>query len=139
MANISINQEAIDRIIRSLDSFVFTEKEHGELDELRKQFRQTYNKQRIENLTRADYFAGLGRKHGCLAYDLEWGTRKLGSIAGGSKYKYGYEIDFPKIKSLLQKIISLDVNPVYESNGSINSGAQTIVRLSKEINGFKTG
>src|SRR6266446_4096984 len=72
MANISINQEAIDRIIRSLDSFVFTEKEHGELDEL-------------------------------------------------------------------QKIISLYVNPVYESNGSINSGAQTIVRLSKEINGFKTG
>jgi len=90
-------------------------------------------------LTKEDYFTGLGRKQGCLAYDLEWGTRKLGSIKGGSKYKYGYETDFPKIESLLQKITSIDVNRVYQPDGSVTKESQNIVELSKAINGFKTG
>ena len=90
MTNTNINEEAIEQIIHKLDSFVWTDKDSSELENLRQQFRQTYDKQRIDSLAKEDYYAGLGRKQGCLAYDLEWGTRKLGSIKGGSKYKYGY-------------------------------------------------
>src|SRR6266852_2543798 len=139
MINISINEEAIDQMVHELDSFVWTDNDRDEVEALRQTFRQTYDKQRIDNLKKEDYFAGLGRKQGCLAYDLEWGTLNLGSIKGGSKYKYGYETDFPKIKSLLQEITSIDVNRVYEPDGSITKDMQKIVELSKAINGFKTG
>src|SRR5690606_33084264 len=71
--------------------------------------------------------------------DLEWGTKKLGSIKGGSKYKYGYETDFPKIKSLLQKVVSIDPDLVYEKDGALTKEIEKIASLSKEINGFKTG
>lgn len=137
MTTTNINEEAIEKIVLKLDSFVWTDKE--QLDTLRTNFRQTYDKQRIASLTKEDYFAGLGRKQGCLSYDLEWGTSILDSIKGGSKYKYGYEADFSKIKSLLQKIISLGTSNVYKADGSLTSDMQKIVSLSKEINGFKTG
>lgn len=134
-----INEEAIEKIISKLDGFVWTENNINEVNNLRNEFRQFYNKEKIDDLTKEDYFAGLGKKKGCLAYDLEWGTRGLGSIKGGSKYKYGYESDFRKIKSLLQKLLSINANEVYNSDGSISSEMKNIVTLSKEINGFKTG
>jgi hypothetical protein len=118
---------------------VWTEKEIQEREALRQQFRATYNKERIDNLTKEDYFAGLGRKQGCMAYDLEWGTKILGSIKGGSKYKYGYETDFPKIKSLIQKITSIDSKNVYQADGTFSKDLIQIAKLSKDINGFKTG
>jgi len=134
-----INEEAIEQIISRLDSFVWTEKDSQEREALRQQFRATYNKDRIDNLTKEDYFAGLGRKKGCMAYDLEWETRILGSIKGGSKYKYGYETDFPKIKSLIQKVTSIDSKNAYQLDGTFSKDLIQIAKLSKDINGFKTG
>lgn len=134
-----INEEAIEKIISKMDGFVWTENNLLEINQLRNEFRQFYNKEKIDSLSKEDYFAGLGRKKGCLAYDLEWGTRVLGSIKGGSKYKYGYESDFGKIKSLLQKILSININDVYNDDGSISTEMKNLVTLSKEINGFKTG
>lgn len=134
-----INDESIEKIILKLDSFVWTEEKINEVNKLRTDFRQVHSKEEIENLKKEDYFAGLGKKQGCLAYDLEWGTRSLGSIKGGSKYKYGYESDFSKIKSLLKKIISIEPNNVYNSDGSVTPQIKNLVNLSKEINGFKTG
>lgn len=134
-----INEEAIEQLISRLDSFVWTEKDSQEREALRQQFRKTYNKERIDNLTKEDYFAGLGRKQGCMAYDLEWGTRILGSIKGGSKYKYGYETDFPKIKSLIQKVTSIDSKNAYQIDGTFSKDIEKISQLSKDINGFKTG
>jgi len=90
MTQTIINEEAIEHLITKLDSFVWTDKHYEEREELRRKFKGAFNKDRIDNLTKEDYFAGLGRKEGCMAYDLEWGTRVLGSIKGGSKYKYGY-------------------------------------------------
>lgn len=139
MTIISINEDSIDQIINKLDSFVWTSDDREERETLRQQFKETYNKDRIKILNKEDYFAGLGRKQGCIAYDLEWGTRKLGSIKGGSKYKYGYEADFSKIKSLLQNIISIDSKNVYKTDGSYSKDIEVIVAFSKEINGFKTG
>lgn len=134
-----INEEAIEQLISCLDSFVWTEKDSQEREVLRQQFRATYNKERIDSLTKEDYFAGLGRKQGCMAYDLEWGTRILGSIKGGSKYKYGYETDFPKIKSLIQKVTSIDSKNAYQTDGTFSKDLIQIAKLSKDINGFKTG
>jgi len=139
MTTISISEEAIGKVIHKIDSFVWIDEERESLETLRQQFLQTYNKDCISNLNKEGYFAGLGRKQGCLAYDLEWGTQKLGSIKGGSKFKYGYEADFPKIKSLLQKIISIDSNNTYQADGSFSKDLKDIARLSKDINGFKTG
>lgn len=139
MTEVIINDEALDQVIPKLGNYEWTDKDKEERDNLRQYFQQTYNKQRIDSLTKEDYFAGLGRKQGCLAYDLEWGTKTLGSIKGGSKYKYGYETDFPKIKSLLQKVISINPTNAYKTDGTFSSDLQNIARLSKEINGFKTG
>lgn len=139
MTTTIINEEAIDKFITRLGSFVWTDKESKEREAMRQNFVDTYNKERIDNLNKEDYFAGLGRKQGCMAYDLEWGTRILGSIKGGSKYKYGYETDFPKIKSLIQKIIVIDNKNAYQADGTLSNDLIQIAKLSKEINGFKTG
>lgn len=139
MTTTIINEEAIEQLISRLDSFVWTEKNSQEREILRQQFVTSYNKDRIENLTKEDYFAGLGRKQGCMAYDLEWGTKILGSIKGGSKYKYGYETDFQKIKSLIYKVISIDSRVAYQTDGTFSKDLVQIVKLSKDINGFKTG
>ena len=139
MTQTIINEEALEHLIQKIDSYIWTDKDRDERDSLRQSFQQTYNKARIDILTKEDYFAGLGRKQGCLAYDLEWGTRPLGSIKGGSKYKYGYETDFPKIKSLIQKVISVDPVNTYRPDGTFSKDLQIIASLSKEINGFKTG
>jgi hypothetical protein len=139
MTATKIDEEAIEKILNKLDSYVWTEKDFQERETLRQQFRATYNKDRVDKLTKEDYFAGLGRKQGCMAYDLEWGSRILGSIKGGSKYKYGYETDFSKIKSLVQKVISIDSTNAYQADGTLSKDLLQIARLSKEINGFKTG
>ena len=139
MKAIILSEEAILNLSTRLDNFVLSVKDIQEHDTLRQQFLETYNKDRIENLSKEDYFAGLGRKQGCMAYDLEWSTRKLGSIKGGSKYKFGYESDFPKIKSLIQKVISIDSNNAYQLDGTLSKELIQIAKLSKEINGFKTG
>lgn len=134
-----INEEALEKIISESKSFVLSEGTASAVKNLRDEFCEFYSKEKIVNFTKEDYFAGLGKKKGCLAYDLEWGTRELGSIKGGSKYKYGYETDFEKIKSLLKEIVSIDVNGVYNADGSITHQIKNIVSLSKDINGFKTG
>ena len=139
MAEMTINEEAFEQIINRLDGFVHTDKNFQEVETLREQFRSAYTKERIDNLTKEDYFAGLGRKRGCLAYDLEWGTGVLGSIRGGSKYKYGYETDFQKIKSLIQKIITIDSESAYQKDGAFSNDLKQIAKLSKDIHGFKTG
>ncbi len=139
MTEAILNEEALELLLQKLDNFVWTDKAKEERDRLRQNFLQTYDKQRIENLTKEDYFAGLGKKQGCLAYDLEWGTSALGSIKGGSKYKYGYEADFPKIKQLLKKVISIDTSVFANTNGSLPAPLLDICKLSKDINGFKTG
>lgn len=139
MIQMTINEEAVEKLISNLDTFVWTDTDKKEREDLRNNFQETYNKKLIENLTKEDYFAGLGKKQGCMAYDLEWGTRQLGSIKGGSKYKYGYETDFNKIKSLLKKIISVDTSSIDVANGKLPSSLKEICTLSKEINGFKTG
>lgn len=139
MTEILSNEEQLEHLILCFNNFVWTEQEKNEVDNMRADFVNFYDKTKLENLKYTEYFAGLGLKQGCIAYDLEWGTRILGSIKGGSKYKYGYETDFEKIKKLLIKVTSIDSKIAYTENGCISNELKQIVELSKEINGFKTG
>ena len=139
MTEIIIKEEALEQIIQKLQSFVWTDQNKQEIELMRQDFAQTYDKAKLNSLTKEDYFIGLGRQKGCISYDLEWGTLSLGSIKGGSKYKYGYDTDFAKIKSLLQKVISVDASNAYKADGKLLTDLENIVSLSKEINGFKTG
>lgn len=134
-----INNDALDQLIKGLGRIGFPDEDKEQRDNLRRDFQQRYNKQKIDGLTKEDYFAGLGPKGNCLAYDLEWGTVLLGSIKGGSNYKYGYESEFAKIKSLLQKVLALDAPTAYGHNGTLSKEMVEIATLSKEIHGFKTG
>jgi hypothetical protein len=139
MTEILFNEEQLEHLILCFKNFVWTEQEKNEVQNMRADFVNFYDKTKFENLQDTDYFAGLGMKQGCLAYDLEWGTKLLGSIKGGSKYKYGYETDFEKIKKLLLKVVSIDSKKAYSENGLISNELKQIIELSKEINGFKTG
>lgn len=139
MTNIIINDEAIDFIIHSLDSFVWTARDFEERETLRQQFTRMFDKHRIDNLKQEDYFPGHGVKKDCMFWELEWGTKKLSSISGGSRFKFGYESDFAKIRALIQRVASLDTMSVYSKDGSLTTEAKKLVTLSKDINGFKTG
>lgn len=138
MAELIFKEEALERILNKLENFSFTEQDKERIETMRRNFAMNYDVSKLNDLKIEDYFLGHGVKQG-LAYDLEWGTKPLGSIKGGSKYKYGYESDFPKIKSLLQKVISINTANAYSSDGMPSSELERLVVLSKEINGFKTG
>ncbi|HRQ28812.1 MAG TPA: endonuclease NucS [Saprospiraceae bacterium] len=139
MNTILIKESAIENLYSKLSSFAWTYEDQKEREALRQSFTFNYDREKIGYLTIEDYFTGLGRKQGCMAYDLEWGTIKLGSIKGGSNYKYGYQTDFPKIKILIQKLTSIHEKTAYNADGKISDELKSIVKLSKELNGFKTG
>jgi len=136
--NFIINDESIDKI-----ALYYTnhkgEKDYNNLFTLREKFVKEFDNNRIISMKQEDYFLGHGKKQGCMSYELEWGTVNLGSIKGGSKYKYGYESDFVKIMNVIKKIVSLKSIKSYASNGTLTPELLEIVNLSKDINGFKTG
>jgi hypothetical protein len=137
----NIREETINKMESVLSKFNFSEEKETKKHDIRNQFKEYFNKDRINDLKKEDYFLGLGKKKGCIAYELEWGTKELGSIKGGSKVKYGYEDDFEKIKSLLKKLISFEdkFEQFYCEDGQFTERVQKICKETKQINGFKTG
>ena len=65
---------------------------------MRQEFIAEFNKTKIKSLTPEEYFPGQGKKETCMGYRLEWGTRPLGSIKGGSMAKHGPRGQFREIK-----------------------------------------
>jgi hypothetical protein len=131
----NINEEAMERLLTKLPAFVWTTEKGSQMQSLREEFRTTYSNEKIQNLEIDDYFLGHGRRHGSMAWELEWGTRELGSIKGGSNVKFGLEEDFPKIKELLKLLVSLDDC----SDSSKALWLAKLVDLSRDIRGFRTG
>ncbi|OHD19830.1 MAG: hypothetical protein A2Y34_10415 [Spirochaetes bacterium GWC1_27_15] len=141
MNNFTINQETIEEMHLKLNNFGYSVEKEKSLIDLRNNFKNYFNKDKINNFQKEDYYAGLGKKEGCMAYELEWGTLQLGSIKGGSKYKYGYEDDFEKIKNILTHLLSLKDNydEFYDKNGEITDKIKKNCDESKNIKGLKTG
>jgi len=108
---------------------------------LRSDFVAIFTKDKIKNLTPEDYFLGYGKKEDCLAYQLEWGTRPLGSIKGGSSAKYGPKEQFKEIKKLLIELTLLsDQEAVfYSPDGGLTEASRHLIAQSQKIKGMTTG
>ena len=136
-----IRDDALERMLSGIYNFSFSQEQENYHENMRSEFADYFNIEKVKNLREDEYFLGKGKKRGCIAYELEWTTRELGSIKGGSALKFGYEEDFRKIKQLLIEL--LDFNDkrqeFYNKNGELTAKAKTLCELSKEINGFKSG
>lgn len=62
MANLTVNEETINALIDGLSSFVWTDGDAQEREDLRQHFRTTYDREKIKNLTMDYYFAGSRKK-----------------------------------------------------------------------------
>lgn len=112
-------------------------KKKKEIEEKRKYFQTEFSKEKIAKLDKDHYFQGRGVKQGNFTYELEWNSKCLGSIGGGSVYKFGYEEDFDKIKKLLIKILSAknSIEQFYTPDGNLTSFSKEIVREAENLKG----
>lgn len=138
MENFNIKHDGVDQLFDVLNSPEWGEKTFQRFEGIRDNFLSAHPKEQIAQLTKEDYFLGHKERSG-LAYDLEWATKELGSIRGGSNYKFGYVSDFEEIKKLINKAVNIDSTTAYGENGLLSTELEELCKLSKQINGFKTG
>ena len=138
---IMIKPDAISKLFEEFKNFKIDPNEEKEIEEIRQKFVDYFNKDKISSLSRDEYYQGRGKKAGCFTYELEWDTRRLGGVGGGSVYKFGYEKDFNKIKSLLLELLLFqdEINSFYENDGEPKPKIAEIVDLTKNIKGLKSG
>ncbi len=140
---IKIKNGILEKMIESWNGYNYPDEDEIEVNSQRNDFIALFNIDRLKNIKKEDYFPGLGKKAGNLSYELEWRTIKLGSIKGGSKYKFGYEDDFNKIKNLIIQIARFNDSEesfYQENEGNIlTKEAIRVCQLSKEIKGLVTG
>lgn len=136
-----INMTAIEKLVSDNQTLVFSQEQQDNFCERRDSIRDAFTADRIRGLSLEQYFQGRGLKEGNFTYELEWKTRELGSICGGSNNKFGYEQDFDEIKDFIAFIVG-QVNKVenfYNKDGSLSGIAIQMVERSKRIKGLKTG
>lgn len=141
MMDVRIKSDSIDKLLESFMNIAVDPDEELEIEKSRKQFVDHYSKEKISSLSKDEYFQGRGMKVGCLTYELEWGTRILGGIGGGSVYKFGYEKDFKAIKAVLLDLMSFkdDLNSFYDKNGNLQPRVLSIIERTRNIKGFISG
>jgi len=139
--NIKIKQDAFDKLHTEFKNISFNETEENNIEEARKKFVSYFNKNKLKSLSKDEYFQGRGKKIGCFTYELEWATKNLGGIGGGSVYKFGYEKDFNSIKSLLLDLLDFkdNIDSFYDSEGNLTKNSLRIINESKNIKGLKSG
>lgn len=137
----SINESQSGVLLSNLKNLNFTLEDQEKLDRARQDFVNYFTAEKVQSLLPEEYFQGKGKKEGCLTYHLEWATIDLGSIKGGSNYKFGYEEDFEKIKSLIFSIISseLTYSEVYGEGGELKSKVKDLIKRVDEIKGIRGG
>lgn len=135
-----INHDAKELILEKVNEFVISDDEINKRKQMRNVFVVAFNHERIKNLSPEQYFPGLGEQDNCM-YQLEWATRPLGSIKGGSMAKYGPKDQFRLIKKLFVDLTNFkgNLSEFYDSNGELTKGAKNLVIQSKKIGGMKTG
>lgn len=108
---------------------------------LRQEFIETFPREIIKDLRPEDYFPGMGKKKGCMGYELEYATRELGSISGGSIIKYGHKNQFSEIKELISKLLEFkdEASSFYEDDGQLTPSIKKVVGLSQKIKGLAGG
>ena len=134
-----LKENAKSLIIENADRFHLSNEEKKEIESKRNYFLSEFSKEKIAKLDKDHYFQGRGMMQGNFSYELEWGSKILGSIRGGSVYKFGYEQDFDKIKKYLVKIVSANssIEQFYTPTGELTQFSQEIIKDSKDIRGVK--
>ncbi|MDI9309136.1 MAG: endonuclease NucS [Limnohabitans sp.] len=138
MSVITIFDEQIEQLLNRINDSILSDVDKKEIEKVRENFIQTYSLGKIIGLTVEDYFKKYGNSEGCFEYDLENTTKILGDITGGLFNKFGEEYEFSKIKALFQKIIWLDKTKAYNADGDISTDLETVVLLTKDIDGMAT-
>jgi len=137
-------------IISSVTKEIFLDKikdfkfDYGKVEKrmkLREEFTNTFSKERIKNLKPEDYFPGMDKKKGCMGYELEYATRELGSISGGSMIKYGHKDQFPEIKKVIIELLNFNnhISSFYTENGDLTPAIKKVVKKSQRIKGLAGG
>lgn len=134
-----LKEDAKGLIIENANKFYQLNDIKKEIEDKRNYFLGEFSKEKIANLDKEHYFQGQGIKQGNFSYELEWSSKILGSISGGSVYKFGYEQDFNKIKKLLVKIVSANnsIDQFYTPIGELTQFSQEIIKDSEEIKGVR--
>lgn len=134
-----LKEDAKGLIIENADKFHLPDETKKEIETKRNYFLSEFSKEKIAKLDEDHYFQGRGVKQGNFTYELEWNSRFLGGIGGGSVYKFGYEQDFDKIKKYLVKIVSADnsIGQFYTSKGELTQFSQEIIKDSEDIKGVR--
>lgn len=124
-------------LIENANKFILAEEKRKEIDEKRTFFLTEFSKEKIANLEKDHYYQGKGVKQGNFTYELEWNSRVLGGIGGGSVYKFGYDEDFVKIKKYLVKVLSGkdEIKQFYKDDGELTEFAKDIINDSEHIKG----
>ena len=136
-----INYDAKELMFEKVKDYELAPEELQTRQKMREEFVTEFSQEKIAALTPEDYFPGLGKMDGCMGYQLEWATRPLGSIKGGSMAKYGPKEQFSDIKELLIVLTSLNdnVSDFYNEDGTLTSNSLNLIKKSKNIRGMKTG
>ncbi len=138
---IRIKPDSIGKLLEEFKNLKIDPNEEKEIEEARQKFVDYFNKDKISALSKDEYYQGRGKKTGCFTYELEWDTKRLGGIGGGSVYKFGYEKDFDTIKSFLVELLSFqdDTSSFYNDDGELKPKIIKIVDRTKKIKGLKSG
>lgn len=125
-------------IIENASKFSLSEEEKKKIGDERKFFLTEFSREKIAKLDRDHYFQGRGIKQGNFTWELEWNSRCLGGIGGGSVYKFGYKEDFDKIKKLLIKILSAEnkKQQFYTQEGDLTKFSKEIIKDADDIKGI---
>lgn len=136
-----IAPDAKELMLEKIREFNLTKEELKARRDMRKEFTSVFTPEKIQKLTAEEYFPGQGKKDGCLGYQLEWGTRPLGSIKGGSMAKYGDKEQFDEIKKMLILLTGLsdEIDVFYNKDGSLSDTSSNLVMKSLNIKGMKSG
>lgn len=132
-----LKEDAKSLIIENANKFKLPEEKKKEIDDKRKYFLAEFSKEKIAKLDKDHFFQGRGIKQGNFTYELEWNSRCLGGIGGGSVYKFGYEDDFDKIKKVLIKILSADnsIHQFYTKDGELTEFSKEIITDADNLKG----
>lgn len=136
-----IGSSAKEIFLDKIKDFKFDYGKIEKRNNLRQEFVQTFPIEKIKNLKPEDYFPGMGSKKGNMGYELEWATRELGSIKGGSIAKYGHKTQFPEIKELIISILNFkdETSSFYESDGQLTPTVKKVINMSLKIKGLSGG
>jgi len=136
-----INHDAKETILEKISEFSISDEELNKRVEMRNDFVTMFTTEKIKKITLEEYCAGLGEKEGCMGYQLEWATKPLGSIKGGSMVKYGPNEQFAEIKKLLIDLTSCTNKKTdfYKNNGELTDTSKKLIAQSLKIRGMKSG